>query len=44
MPNYTYFGSPVSEQQVIDAAAGFGISVEEYLEQNEGFEVAQDTS
>ena len=39
MPNYTYNGKPVAEQRIIDAAAGFGISVEEYLEQNEGFEV-----
>ena len=44
MPDYTYFGKPVTEQQVIDAAAGFGISVEEYLEQNKGFEVDTTTS
>ena len=44
MPNYTYFGQPVSEQQVINAAAGFGISVEEYLKRNEGFEIVEDSS
>ena len=43
MPNYTYFGQPVSEQQVINAAAGFGISVEEYLKRNEGFEIVEDS-
>ena len=44
MPNYTYNGQPISEQAIFNAAQALGMSVEDYLEEYDGFEVVDTPS